>query len=100
MTREKRISLNNKLMEKFTKLDSAGLDVICSTTEYGTWSTFTVFAIGNSDKALTFEMSDKSDVIVKFCGISNSYVTFNSNTIETYLTVFIAVATIDNVTRI
>lgn len=43
MTKEKRLNLNNKLMKAFSALDRAGLDVIASVTEYGTWSSFSVF---------------------------------------------------------
>lgn len=94
MTKEKRIEINHRLMKAFTALDRAGLDVIASSTEYGTWSTFTVFAVGNSERALTVEMSDKSDYVrVKLAGVEKEYTTFTNSTIETYLAVFAAVVT-------
>ena len=96
MTKEKRIEINHKLMKAFTALDRAGLDVIASVTEYGTWSTFTVFPKGNSERALTVEMADKLDhVKVRLAGVEKEYTTLNSNTIETYLVVFTTVATFD-----
>ena len=96
MTREKRLDINNRLMKAFTALDRAGLDVIASATEYGTWSTFTVFAKGNSERALTVEMSDSSEYVkIRFVGIEKEYTTLNSNTIETYLVVFTTVVTFD-----
>lgn len=96
MTREKRLDINNKLMKAFTALDRAGLDVIASATEYGTWSTFTVFTKGNSERAMTVEMSDSSEYVkVRLAGVEKEYATLTNRTIETYLVVFTVVVNFD-----
>lgn len=96
MTREKRLNLNHKLMKAFTALDRAGLDVIASATEYGTWSTFSVFAVGNTERTLHVEMSDKSEFVrFRLAGMEKEYTDINNNTIETYLAVFTAIVTFD-----
>ena len=96
MTKKKRIEINHRLMKAFTALDRGGLDVIANVTEYGTWSTFTVFTKGNSERALTVYMTDNSDYVkVRIAGVEKEYATLSNNTIETYLVVFTTVATFD-----
>lgn len=98
MTRDKRLSINSRLMKAFSALDKAGLNVVTSTTEYGTWSDFTVFEIGNTERALHVEMSDKSEFVkFRLAGIEKEYSDVTRNTIETYIAVFTAIVTFDNV---
>lgn len=82
MTKSERFKVNARLMQRFNAVGA----YICTTTEYGTWSTFTAFS--KPEISVRVEMNDKSDLAtVKCCGAEKAYNGLTDETIDLYISI-------------